>query len=86
VNRANALAMIGSTCSRAFFAASEGARNLYRMDSLAAHTAQARPMLMRSPLARERRSPAGFIRPAQPVLADGPPTGPGWSFEIKHDG
>jgi ATP-dependent DNA ligase len=43
-------------------------------------------MLMRSPLARERRSPAGFIRPAQPVLADRPPTGPGWSFEIKHDG
>jgi bifunctional non-homologous end joining protein LigD len=38
------------------------------------------------PLARERRSPAGFIRPAQPVLADRPPTGPGWSFEIKHDG
>jgi bifunctional non-homologous end joining protein LigD len=43
-------------------------------------------MLMRSPLARERRSPAGFIRPAQPVLADRPPRGPGWSFEIKHDG
>jgi bifunctional non-homologous end joining protein LigD len=43
-------------------------------------------MLMRSPLARERRSPAGFVRPAQPVLADRPPTGPGWSFEIKHDG
>jgi bifunctional non-homologous end joining protein LigD len=43
-------------------------------------------MLMSSPLARERRSPAGFIRPAQPVLADRPPTGPGWSFEIKHDG
>src|SRR5918993_1778084 len=43
-------------------------------------------MLMRSPLARERRSPAGFIRPAQPVLAERPPTGPGWSFEIKHDG
>jgi bifunctional non-homologous end joining protein LigD len=43
-------------------------------------------MLMRSPLARERRSPPGFIRPAQPVLADRPPAGPGWSFEIKHDG
>jgi bifunctional non-homologous end joining protein LigD len=43
-------------------------------------------MLMRSPLARERRSPAGFIRPAQPILADRPPTGPGWAFEIKHDG
>jgi bifunctional non-homologous end joining protein LigD len=41
-------------------------------------------MLMRSPLARERRSPPGFIRPAQPVLADRPPAGPGWSF--KHDG
>ena len=43
-------------------------------------------MLMRSPLARERRSSAGFIRPAQPVLADRPPSGSGWSFEIKHDG
>ena len=43
-------------------------------------------MLMRSPLARERRSPPGFIRPAQPVLASRPPTGAGWSFEIKHDG
>jgi hypothetical protein len=43
-------------------------------------------MLMRSPLARERPSPAGFIRPAQPVVADRPPAGPGWSFEIKHDG
>jgi bifunctional non-homologous end joining protein LigD len=28
----------------------------------------------------------GFIHPAQPVLADRPPTAPGWSFEIKHDG
>jgi hypothetical protein len=26
------------------------------------------------------------IRPAQPVLADRPPAGPGWLFEIKHDG
>jgi hypothetical protein len=42
-------------------------------------------MLMRSPLAREQ-SPAGFIRPTQPVLADRPPSGPGWSFEIKHEG
>jgi bifunctional non-homologous end joining protein LigD len=56
------------------------------IDSRTGARQQIRPMLMRSPLARERRSPAGFIRPAQPVLADRPPIGPGWSFEIKHDG
>src|SRR5215213_10147184 len=31
--------------------------------------ARSAPMLMRSPLARDRRSPPGFIRPALPVLA-----------------
>src|SRR5215207_7916028 len=43
-------------------------------------------MLMRSPLARDRRSPPGFIRPCQPALADKVPTGDGWIHELKHDG
>src|SRR3954470_3939644 len=43
-------------------------------------------MLMRSPLARDRRSPPGFIQPCQPVLSDTVPTGPGWIHELKHDG
>src|SRR5687767_12142441 len=43
-------------------------------------------MLMRSPLARDRRSPPGFIRPCQPTLADTVPTGPQWAHEIKYDG
>ena len=43
-------------------------------------------MLMRSPLARDRRRPPGFIPPCQPVLADRVPTGAGWIHELKHDG
>src|SRR5215203_5835105 len=43
-------------------------------------------MLMRSPLARERRRPAGFIKPCQPTLSDTAPSGPQWIHEIKHDG
>src|SRR5215211_1360149 len=43
-------------------------------------------MLMRSPLARERRRPAGFIKPCQPTLSDKAPSGPLWIYEIKHDG
>jgi ATP-dependent DNA ligase len=43
-------------------------------------------MLMRSPLARERRRPAGFIVPCAPILSDKPPSGPQWIHEIKHDG
>jgi len=43
-------------------------------------------MLMRSPLARDRRRPAGFIRPALPVLATKVPVGDGWLHELKHDG
>jgi bifunctional non-homologous end joining protein LigD len=30
--------------------------------------------------------PAGFVIPAQPVLASKPPSGPDWVHEIKHDG
>src|SRR4051812_25342855 len=43
-------------------------------------------MLMRSPLARERRSPPGFIRPCAPIPVQAPPCGPEWLHEIKHDG
>jgi DNA topoisomerase III len=43
-------------------------------------------MLMRSPLARDRRSPRGFILPCQPTPSDTVPTGPQWVHEIKHDG
>jgi hypothetical protein len=43
-------------------------------------------MLMRSPLARERRRPAGFILPCQPTLSDTVPSGPLWLHEIKHNG
>src|SRR5215204_1382237 len=43
-------------------------------------------MLMRSPLARDRRQPPGFIRPCQPVLSLKVPVGDGWMHELKHDG
>jgi bifunctional non-homologous end joining protein LigD len=43
-------------------------------------------MLMRSPLARERKRPAGFIVPCVPTLSDRAPSGPQWIHEIKHDG
>ena len=33
-----------------------------------------------------RPPPAGFIQPCLPTPADGPPSGPGWVHEIKHDG
>jgi ATP-dependent DNA ligase len=32
------------------------------------------------------RLPAGFVFPAQPVLASKPPSGADWVHEIKHDG
>jgi bifunctional non-homologous end joining protein LigD len=43
-------------------------------------------MLMRSPLACERRLPPGFIPPALLKPATTVPTGPGWIHELKHDG
>src|SRR5215208_4969626 len=43
-------------------------------------------VLMRSPLARDRRQPPGFIRPALPVLATKVPASDGWLHELKHDG
>jgi len=33
-----------------------------------------------------KRLPAGFVIPAQPVMASKPPSGPDWVHEIKHDG
>jgi bifunctional non-homologous end joining protein LigD len=33
-----------------------------------------------------KRLPAGFIVPAQPVVALRPPSGADWVHEIKHDG
>src|SRR5215475_447318 len=35
---------------------------------------------------RIHHPPAGFVIPAQPVLASRPPSGPDWVHEIKHDG
>jgi hypothetical protein len=35
---------------------------------------------------RIKRLPAGFVVPAQPVMASRPPSGPNWVHEIKHDG
>jgi ATP dependent DNA ligase domain len=35
---------------------------------------------------RSKRLPAGFIIPAQPVMASRPPSGADWVHEIKHDG
>src|SRR3954462_15039225 len=43
-------------------------------------------MLMRSPLAGNRLSPPGFIRPCQPTLSTKVPMGPEWTHEIKYDG
>src|SRR3954452_23995691 len=44
------------------------------------------PMLVRSPLARDRRRPEGFIPPALLTPATKVPTGPKWIHELKHDG
>jgi hypothetical protein len=43
-------------------------------------------MLMRSPLARDRRQPPGFIQPCKPIVSLKVPTGPQWIHELKHDG
>ena len=44
-------------------------------------------MLWRIPSARSRRlPPAGFIRPARPLLTSTPRSGPEWVHEIKFDG
>src|SRR5687768_16063339 len=43
-------------------------------------------MVWRTIRARDRRSPAGFIRPCKPVPAHEIPTGPEWIHELKWDG
>jgi ATP-dependent DNA ligase len=43
-------------------------------------------MVWRTVRARDRRRPAGFIRPCQPVLAHHIPTGTEWVHELKWDG
>jgi len=43
-------------------------------------------MLMRSPLARDRRKPPGFIRPCQPVFSAKVPIDDGWIHKLKHNG
>ena len=44
-------------------------------------------MLWRITPARSRRPPpAGFIRPARPLLTTTPRSGPEWIHEVKHDG
>src|SRR3954454_9630681 len=37
-------------------------------------------------LARDRRRPEGFVEPMLATPVQGVPTGPGWQFEVKHDG
>ncbi len=39
-----------------------------------------------SPPRKPELKPAAFIAPCIPTLADRPPTGPDWAYEIKHDG
>jgi ATP-dependent DNA ligase len=35
---------------------------------------------------RPLNAAAAFIHPCQPIVAKGPPSGPGWAHELKHDG
>src|SRR5262245_62867385 len=35
---------------------------------------------------RPLNAPAAFIHPCQPIVAEQPPTRPGWAHELKHDG
>jgi len=35
---------------------------------------------------RPLNAPAAFIHPCQPMVAERPPSGPGWLHELKHDG
>ena len=41
---------------------------------------------VRNSRGRPRNAPAAFIHPCQSIVASGPPTGPGWAHELKHDG
>src|SRR5262249_61261369 len=41
---------------------------------------------MRSSRGRPRSTPAAFIVPCRPTVAQCPSSGPGWAHELKHDG
>jgi hypothetical protein len=43
-------------------------------------------MLWRNSRGRPLNAPAAFIHPCQPTVAKEPPSGPGWVYELKHDG
>jgi bifunctional non-homologous end joining protein LigD len=43
-------------------------------------------MLWRNSRGRPLNAPAAFIHPCQPIVAKQPPSGPGWAYELKHDG
>jgi hypothetical protein len=54
------------------------------LHKLVAHNRPVAPW--RTIRARDRREPAGFIRPCQPVLVHQIPTGSEWIHELKWDG
>ena len=43
-------------------------------------------MLWRNSRGRPINAAAAFIHPCRPIVAKQPPTGPGWTHELKHDG
>jgi hypothetical protein len=43
-------------------------------------------MLWRNSRGQPINAPAAFIHPCQPIVAKQPPTAPGWTHELKHDG
>jgi ATP-dependent DNA ligase len=43
-------------------------------------------MLWRNSRGRPINAPAAFFHPCRPIVAKQPPTGPGWTHELKHDG
>src|SRR5262245_22081973 len=45
-----------------------------------------RCMVLRSSRGGPLNAPAAFIHPCQPIVANQPPSGPGWAHELKHDG
>ena len=42
--------------------------------------------MLRKRSSRPKSAPAAFIPPCKPIVADRPPSGPGWVHELKHDG
>ena len=42
--------------------------------------------MSRNPRGRPIKAPPGFIHPCRPIVAQRPPSGPGWVHELKHDG